>query len=120
MAHHGKRLANRLRTRLPARLITLDGERRVVLQDLSCTGAGIIRPDLPRDCGQAVLQWYGYEAFGTIRWLTGRHCGIEFDTPIPEAWVIATRSHDARERLPDERELSRRRARDWVAGVVRI
>ncbi len=67
-----------------------------------------------------MLQWFGYEAFGAIRWSADGQCGIEFEQLIPEAWVLATRGHDARERLPDDRELARRGARDWVAGSARI
>lgn len=119
MANHGNRSASRLKTRLPARLITLEGELHVVLLDLSCTGAGLRRTALPLT-GEAVLQWFGYEAFGTIRWSESGQCGVEFEQPIPYAWVIATRNHDAAERLPDDHELNRQQARDWVAGRVRI
>ena len=119
MTNYGNRSASRLRTRLPARLITLNGELRVVLQDLSRSGAGLSKSALPRS-GSAVLQWFGYEAFGAIRWSVAGQCGIEFDGLIPQAWVLATRSHDARERLPDDDEMVRRGAREWVTGAVLI
>jgi hypothetical protein len=120
MAHHGKRLASRLRTRLPARLVTLDGEYRVILLDLSCTGASVRRDGLAFKAGNAILQWMGHEAFCLARWNEAGQCGLEFDKPIPLEWVLATREHDAAERLPGDDELVRRRAREWVAGIARI
>jgi hypothetical protein len=120
MAHHGKRLASRLKTRLPARLITLDGEFRVILLDLSRTGASVRRDGLRFASGEAILQWMGFETFCIARWNALNQCGLQFDQPIPNEWVLATRQHDATERLPDDEELVRRRAREWVAGLARI
>ena len=120
MALHGKRLASRLRTRLPARLVTLDGEYRVILLDLSCTGASVRRDGLLFEAGNAILQWMGHEAFCIARWNQAGQCGLAFDQPIPLEWVLATRDHDATERLPDDAELERHRAREWVTGVARI
>jgi hypothetical protein len=120
MATYGKRSAGRLRTRIPAKLITLDGEYRVVLSDLSRTGASVCRPGLSEQAGSAVLQWMNFEAFGVIRWGFPGQCGIEFERSIPEAWVLATRSHDEQARLPDDEEIKRRAARDWISGHSRI
>lgn len=120
MASYGKRSAGRLRTRIPARLITLDGEFRVILNDLSCTGASVGKQALALRSGNAVLQWLNFETFGVIRWGKDGLCGIEFERPIPEAWVLTTRSHDEHQRLPDDAELKRRAARDWVTGVSRV
>lgn len=120
MAHHGKRLASRLRTRLPARLVTLDGEFRVILLDLSRTGASVRRDGLAIEAGNAILQWMGHEAFCIVRWNATGQCGLEFDEPIPLEWVLATREHDAEERLPDDAEIARRNAHEWITGQVRI
>jgi hypothetical protein len=120
MAEYGKRLAGRLKTRIPARLVTLDGEFRVVLANLSRSGASVYRSGLELTSGNAILQWIDFEAFCHVRWNTQGQCGLEFDEAIADDWVLATRTYDAAERLPDDKELSRRRARDWVAGIARI
>ncbi len=61
-----------------------------------------------------------FEAFCTIAWNRSGLIGVQFDEPIPKAWVIATRDLDSVAHLPNDNELDRRAARDWVHGQIRI
>lgn len=114
----GKRAHARLRVRLPAKLITLHGEHRLALIDLSAGGARVGKPGLDCHTGKALLQWAGHEAFGQIVWVRDSLAGVRFEEPIPDDWVIATRRLAEDSPLPDDTELHRRAARDWVAGRV--
>lgn len=120
IAGTGKRGQARLRVRLPAKLITLDGEFRLVLCDLSTGGARVGKTGLMLSGGQAVLLWDRFEAFCTIAWCRSGLVGVRFEDPIPKEWIIATRELDSMARLPDEQELRRLEAREWVMGQVRI
>ena len=116
----GKRAQPRLRVRLPAKLITLSGEFRLVLCDLSTGGARVGKPGLVLEGGQAVLQWDRFEAFCIVAWSRSGLVGVRFEEAIPKAWIIATRELDNIAHLPDDNELQRRAARDWVTGQARI
>ncbi len=115
----GKRGHARLRVRLPAKLITLSGEFRVVLCDLSTGGARVGKPGLTLG-GEAVLQWHQFEAFCIAAWSRSGLIGVCFEDPIPKEWVIATRELDSVAHLPADAELDRHAAREWVMGKVRI
>ncbi len=89
---------------------------RVILCSLSQGGASIQSNGLPLQTGNVILQWMGYESFGTIRWSHPGRCGILFDETIPQDWVLATRQHEAIGLLPSDHELNRRVALAWVTG----
>ncbi len=116
----GRRLESRLRARLPARLITREGTFHVLLHDLSQHGACVTKPGLAPQHGDAVLQWPGCETFGRIVHSRPGSCGMRFDRPIPIERVIATRELDERGHLPEDFELERIHARDWIAGRTNI
>ena len=116
----GRRGRNRLRSRLPAKVVTLDGTRNTILLDLSCSGARIkATPDMAKG-QQAILTWSGFVAFGSAVWVNHGLCGIAFDEALEPEILIATRDLDASSRLPSDLELDRNRAREWVAGTRRI
>ena len=116
----GRRGRNRLRARLSAKIVTLEGTCNTVLLDLSQTGARF-RAGKGMVAGQqAVLGWAGYEAFGILVWVENGFCGIAFDEPLEPDVVFATRDRDTYERLPSDHELERRQAREWVDGSRRI
>lgn len=93
---------------------------RVILIDLSTTGARLLAENLPKAGTEAVLRWDKYEAFGEIVWVEGVHCGVSFFDPIPEQDVLATRELNDAARLPQDRELLRQAARHWVEGTTRL
>lgn len=116
----GRRGRNRLRARLPAKVVTLNGTRNTVLLDLSATGARIKATAEMVRGQQAILTWSRYEAFGSLIWVDRGQCGIAFDETLHPEVLFATRDLDASSRLPSDLELDRHRAREWVAGTRRI
>ena len=116
----GRRGRNRLRARLPARIVTLNGTRNTVLLDLSQTGARIKATAEMAQGQQAILSWSGYEAFGTLVWVDRGLCGIAFDETLGPEALFATRDLDAASRLPSDRDLDRAHVGEWVAGTRRI
>lgn len=116
----GRRGRNRLRARLPAKIVTLDGTRGTVLLDLSTTGARIKAIAGMAQGQQAILTWCGYEAFGSLVWVDRGLCGLAFDDPIDPDVIFATRDLDASGRLPSDAEMELNRAREWVEGTRRI
>src|SRR5690606_41805934 len=89
----------RLRLGIEAELMTLDGRKRVMLMDLSQSGARV-RLSEPGKLRQAVLYWIGFEAFGVVVWQDGRDIGVEVEVPIREAAVLAPRSLPPEEPRP--------------------
>lgn len=116
----GRRANSRLRARIPAKLVTLDGTRGTVLVDLSAGGARIKAHDGLRPGQQVVLRWAGFEAYGAVQWVARGLCGLAFDEPIDQRVLIGTRAFDERERLPSEDELVRLQAWEWVVGQRRV
>ena len=116
----GRRGRNRLRARLPAKIVTLNGTRNTVLLDLSQTGARIKATAEMARGQQAILTWSGHEAFGRLVWVDRGLCGIAFDETLEPEAIIATRDLDERSRLPSDLELERDRAREWVVGTRRV
>ena len=112
--HKPRRGKARLRTGIPAALVTMDGRQGITLVDLSETGAGILVAD-PGHIAGGVLQWMGYEVYGAVVRRLGEDVGLQFDTPIDPAWVLETRAWLPN--LNDERGQLRRFARDWVGGT---
>ena len=116
----GRRAESRLRVRLGARMVLLEGTQSCVLADLSLRGAQVL-PTRPVNVGhEAVLLWGPHEAFGHVTWTAGRLCGLAFYEPLAPAVVLATRALDACERLPSERDLARGTARAFVRGLARL
>lgn len=116
----GRRNRSRLRVRLPVRMETRSETSRVILVDVSTTGARIVADNPPKLGTEVVLHWDRYEAFGEVVWAEGVHCGVAFFDPIPETDVFATRELDDAARLPHDRELLRQAARHWVEGTTRF
>ncbi|MEE4337811.1 PilZ domain-containing protein [Erythrobacter sp.] len=115
IANTGRRSAARLRVSLPARLISIEGERACVLVNLSRTGAMVAVEGPVRVGENAVLSCAELEAFGEVVRADGGLYAMRFDDPISEAEVIAIR------RLYDNFEERERRSlvdtvRDWVTG----
>ena len=118
--HAGRRIASRLRTRLPAVIMLHSGLFHVTLDNLALHGARItLRMDQTAECqpgSNAVLQWHTYETFCTVRWQAAQSIGLEFEEPISQRDLMATRVLDERAHLPADKEQLRMAARAWVAG----
>jgi hypothetical protein len=117
----GRRREARLRVRLEAQLITLDGTIRTVMADLSRNGARVAGT-LPRmrTHQQAIIQWNRFEAFGVIAWVDGNQCGILFDEPLSQPVLLKTRELYDTAPLQSARELARSSASAFVQGKVRL
>lgn len=117
----GRRRESRLRLRMDARLITLDGTSRAVMADVSSSGARVYAPDLPLRTGsEAVLQWLGREAFGVVVWTSAGQGGISFYDPIgPRELSEMRRMNDTQEPNSERRNL-RGAAQAFVEGKVRL
>ena len=117
----GRRAEPRLRLRLAARMILLDGTQHCTLTDLSTGGARVQPSNRVRRDADVVLMWgSGLEAFGKIIW-TGEHdCGILFDEPLVSSALQATRQIDEVDRLPEGRDMLRQSARAFVCNGTRF
>lgn len=116
----GRRGRSRLRVRLAARLETLSETANVILHDISLTGARVSAPPGARAGQDCVLMWDGHESFGRIVWVRGGMCGLFFDEVVPPAVLIATRDHNDKSALPEDRDLRREAARRFSSGVSRF
>jgi len=121
----GRRADGRLRLRIQARLITLDGTIRLVLADLSRWGARIEAPDAyrpPLSVGQdAVLAWDRFEAFGTAVWTDGNQSmGMRFEEALSREALLATRELEDQRLLSPEKQQLRDAARAFVQGRRRV
>ena len=104
----------RLRLGIEASFIGFDGTQAVILQDISQTGAKLLlRRATP--VSQGLLQWMDYEVFAEIAWQRGHWCGVIFDEPVPQEYLLATRAavpalmNESRERILQS-------AREFVQG----
>jgi hypothetical protein len=93
---------------------------RVILADLSISGARILKDNPPKTGTEALLRWHQFEAFGEVVWSEGVHCGIAFFDPISEETVLATRELDDTARLPHDKDLLREAVRNWAEGKIRL
>lgn len=120
-----RRQRSRLRTCLPARLVTLEASLPATLLDLSLTGArlqlgqGGLRPATLRPQEPVILHWGPYDQFGTLVWRTGDFAGVEFDAHIAAADLVATRDlQDSYTSRGGQRHDVARHAQAWVEGRI--
>src|SRR5690349_572260 len=86
----GRRKLSRLRLSGAGRLISFHGSEGVRLDNLSLTGAHLSRRNSER-FSECVLRWLEFEAMGREVWAKGPYCGVKFDKPISEDWLMETR-----------------------------
>lgn len=112
-----RRCESRLRTDLPAQLITLSGAPRVSLRDLSRKGARLHCGDPLAIGSEGVLTWLDFETFGTIVWSSHPHAGMAFDEPLADDIVLRTRAiSDAGQALSTS-QANYQAARDWYMNL---
>ncbi len=117
----GRRRQARLRVRLEARLISLDGIARGVMADLSRSGARIAGSGLSlRPGNEAVLQWCGREAFGMVVWAARGEFGLAFHEPLADLDLAEIRRlNDAQGDVSSQAD-ARSAARAFVQGNIRL
>ena len=117
IAKCGRRAHPRLRLRLPATLITLDGQGPAVLENISATGARVHSPLVLRQGASCILRLPGLELFADVAWCIEHRCGLHFERPISNAQLLAMRQLD-HARQPSEREISKDWAKAFVKGTI--
>jgi PilZ domain len=118
-SHSGRRGCSRLRLRQPAELISLGGQVRCTLINLSQTGARIEISPAPRPGASAFLRFCGQEAFGAVVWSSPTACGLRFDDALTPKVMLAARDFaDANPQLV--RQQFESSVRDWVSGRGRM
>ena len=85
------------------------------LLDLSLTGARVVTSRSIPASGNAVLAWDRFEAFCTIAWTQGEHCGLDFDEPLHRDVLLATRN--IADSDPD-RNSNHAAERAWTGGFL--
>lgn len=90
-----------------------------MLEDLSLHGARVATQALLKPGCEAVLEWGGFEAFGEVVWCVGGRCGLSFFDVITPKMLLDTRDLDDATRLPQDKELARQSAQQWVEGTLR-
>ncbi len=114
-----RRNAARVRLRIPADFLTLDGHRKCWLEDLSSSGARLRIEPPPAKGASGFLNFCGTETFGTVVWAWEKTCGMAFDEELPHDTVVALRR--MADDIPDFERLRHTQAiRDWVEGRGRI
>jgi hypothetical protein len=84
----GRRAAPRARLHAVATLQSVARDMRVLVRNLSCTGAMVEGEDLP-PLGRTVLFKRGpIEEMATIVWLENGRCGLEFFDPVSHDEVV--------------------------------
>lgn len=115
----GRRAEPRAPLRYPVAIETLDGKKRISLVEASLSGARLEGPDLPAPGKDAVLICGAVEAFGTIVWVAGERCGMQFDEPLAIPELMALRrvamTGERAGMTADEQQA----AADWQNGLAR-
>lgn len=112
-----RRIESRLRTDLPAQLITLSGSQGAALCDLSRRGARLHCAQPLSPGAECVLNWLQFESFGTIVWSNGSFAGMVFDEPLAEQTVLRTRAIIDEGQTLNTRQANYAAARDWYMNL---
>ena len=114
----GRRAAARLRLSIPGKLVTIYEKQRCVVVNLSRSGAqvSLAKPLAPGEA--AFLELAGKEHFATVVWSDEGSNGLEFEIPLEDDQVLATRDFEDKLDELERRELHRI-AREWITGGIR-
>lgn len=113
----GRRLAARTCAPLIAVFTTTTRSHSAVLIDLSSTGARIGGEHLPEKGEELLLSVGKLRAFGTVKWVAGRECGVHLDAPLATEDIAEIQGQVARQRglNPDLKQA----LDDWTMGFAR-
>jgi hypothetical protein len=84
----GRRAAPRARLHAQATLQSIARDVRVILRNLSCTGAMVEGDDLPRAERTVLFMRDSIEEMATVIWSENGRCGLEFFDPICHDEVV--------------------------------
>lgn len=117
LANCGRRASSRLRVRLPATLITLDGQGPAVLENISATGARVSSQFMLWQGASCILRLPGLELFADIAWCAHGRLGLIFEHPLSQGQLLTLRNLDPAN-LVNERAASQDWARGFVNGTI--
>jgi hypothetical protein len=86
---HTPRKWQRVSVSLPGALVSLEGERMVLVLNLCAEGAMIEMTMPPRLGSEVMLFCGGIEAGGSVVWQGSQHCGIRFHFPVEDCEIDA-------------------------------
>lgn len=113
-----KRTQGRLDVRLQATIKTVSGFHSAVLENISREGAKLGVQGRIREGSQVVVQWHGFEAFGTVSWSSPTHCGVILSSEVGESVLHSTL--DLNEVLAATDDDAKLAARAWAEGRTRF
>jgi hypothetical protein len=116
-ANCGRRASSRLRLRLPAKLITLDGQGSAVLENISATGARVSSQFTLRQGASCILRLARLELFADVAWCAQGRLGLIFERPLAQDQLLRLRNPDPAD-LANERAASQDWARSFVNGTI--
>ena len=88
LTEYERRRIGRTTVSLPGSLDTPATSRSVVLADVSPTGANVRGQDLPKVGNFVKLEVEDSTVFGTVIWLKGENCGLQFDEFLTKEEVL--------------------------------
>jgi hypothetical protein len=91
------------------------GSHAAILQNLSKFGAKLVFDGTLKKGSSWFLRWHGLEAFGTVLWSSGTHCGVSLNSPVPEPIMRSTLGLNETHRVREE-DAGRLAARAWAEG----
>ena len=115
----GRRAKPRARVALTATIECLSGQRRVLLRDVSETGALIEGTDLPGLGTDLIVRCGDIDVLATVVRVERNKCGLAFDEPANNQQIVRLRMESDRIAATGETPEQMQAARDWRFGHVR-
>jgi len=117
--HRGRRANLRAHIVLPATVDALSGLQHISLLDISRGGACLAGSALPPVGKDVILRCGSVDAFGTVVWAVGGHCGVLFEEPICATDLVTLRRVAVAAEMSGITHEERQAAADWMNGVAR-
>lgn len=115
----GRRVAQRDALPLPAVVTTPTQCQTAELVDVSSTGVRLRAAQVPPEGEYIQVIIECVRAFGTVMWVAGNECGVEFDSPMLSVEAERLR-RNANTAMFSELALPERLAmEEWASGVSR-
>ena len=89
-ARDRKRTQGRLDVRLQATIKTVSGFHSAILENISREGEKLVVQGGIKEGSQVIVQWHGFEAFGTVSWSSSTHCGVTLSSEVGETVLHST------------------------------
>lgn len=110
----GRRVSQRHRLDISARLVGGANNLRVQMEDISASGA-CVRLMHPRKLADGKLCWLNFAVYARVVWNDGIRCGLVFDEPLDEDCLKQTIEF-GQLAIKDKSDKFLRLASAWVHG----